>query len=30
MDAQREEYCSPTVYQSVASRLYRNLGKGQL
>ncbi len=24
-----EEYCSPTVYKSVASRLYRNLGKGK-
>jgi len=23
-----EEYCSPTVYQSVESRLYRNLGHG--
>jgi hypothetical protein len=29
MDAQREEYCSPTVYKSVASRLYRNLGHGR-
>ena len=29
MDAQHEEYCSPTVYQSVASRLYRNLGNGR-
>jgi hypothetical protein len=28
MDPQHEEYCSPTVYTSVASRLYRNLGKG--
>ncbi len=28
MDDQHEEYCSPTVYPSVASRLYRNLGKG--
>src|SRR5580658_387842 len=24
-----EEYCSPTVYKSVASRLYRNLGQGR-
>lgn len=29
MDAKREEYCSPTVYMSVASRLYRNLGHGR-
>jgi len=29
MDAQREEYCSPTVYKSVASRLYHNLGNGR-
>jgi hypothetical protein len=29
MDAAHEEYCSPTVYKSVASRLYRNLGKGK-
>jgi hypothetical protein len=29
MDARHEEYCSPTVYSSVASRLYRNLGKGR-
>jgi hypothetical protein len=29
MDPQHEEYCSPTVYSSVASRLYRNLGKGR-
>jgi len=29
MDAQREEYCSPTVYKSVASNLYRNLGNGR-
>jgi hypothetical protein len=29
MDAQHEEYCSPTVYKSVASRLYRNLGNGR-
>jgi hypothetical protein len=28
MDAQHEEYCSPIVYKSVASRLYRNRGKG--
>jgi hypothetical protein len=29
MDEQHEVYCSPTVYQSVASRLYRNLGNGR-
>jgi hypothetical protein len=29
MDQRHEEYCSPTVYKSVASRLYRNLGKGK-
>jgi hypothetical protein len=29
MDAQREEYCSPTVYKSVESRLYHNLGHGR-
>jgi hypothetical protein len=29
MDPQHEEYCSPTVYKSVASRLYRNLGNGR-
>ncbi len=29
MDAHSEEYCSPTVYKSVASRLYRNLGHGR-
>ncbi len=29
MDVQHEEYCSPIVYKSVASRLYRNLGKGK-
>jgi hypothetical protein len=29
MDAKREEYCSPTVYKSVESRLYRNLGYGR-
>jgi hypothetical protein len=28
MDAKREEYCSPTVYKSVESRLYHNLGHG--
>jgi len=28
-DDAREEYCSPTVYKSVASRLYRNLGHGR-
>ncbi len=28
MDEKREEYCSPTVYKSVASRLYKNLGNG--
>jgi hypothetical protein len=28
LDPQHEEYCSPTVYSSVASRLYRNLGNG--
>jgi enediyne biosynthesis protein E4 len=28
MDEKREEYCSPTVYKSVASRLYHNLGNG--
>ena len=28
-DAEHEEYCSPTVYKSVASRLYRNLGNGR-
>jgi len=26
MDATHEEYCSPTIYKSVASRLYHNLG----
>lgn len=25
----QDEYCSPKVYKSVASRLYRNLGKGR-
>ncbi len=29
MSPQQEEYCSPTVYKSVASRLYRNLGNGR-
>ena len=29
MDAEREEYCSPTVYKSVESRLYKNLGNGK-
>jgi len=29
MDPQDAEYCSPTVYPSVCSRLYRNLGKGR-
>jgi enediyne biosynthesis protein E4 len=29
MDEKREEYCSPTVYKSVASNLYRNLGNGR-
>jgi hypothetical protein len=29
MTEQRDEYCSPTVYKSVASRLYRNLGNGK-
>jgi len=28
-DPQHEEYCTPTVYKSVASRLYRNLGSGK-
>src|SRR6201998_846009 len=28
-DAAREESCSPTIYKSVASRLYRNLGHGR-
>jgi enediyne biosynthesis protein E4 len=26
MDEKREEYCSPTAYKSIESRLYRNLG----
>jgi hypothetical protein len=29
MSPEKEEYCSPTVYKSVASRLYRNLGHGR-
>ena len=29
MSAVQEEYCSPTVYKSVSSRLYRNLGHGR-
>jgi hypothetical protein len=29
MDDKRNEYCSPTVYKSVPSRLYRNLGNGK-
>jgi len=28
-DTDHEEYCTPTVYKSVASRLYLNLGKGK-
>jgi hypothetical protein len=28
-DAKREEYCSPTVYKSIESRLYRNRGGGR-
>jgi len=28
MDSSHEEYCSPTVYKSVESRLYHNLGHG--
>jgi len=28
-DATTEEYCSPTIYKSVESRLYRNLGHGR-
>jgi enediyne biosynthesis protein E4 len=28
-DNEHEEYCTPTVYKSVASRLYRNLGNGR-
>ena len=29
MDTEHEEYCSPTIYKSVPSRLYRNLGNGR-
>lgn len=29
MDDKRDEYCSPTMYKSVPSRLYRNLGGGR-
>jgi hypothetical protein len=29
MSPTQPEYCSPTLYKSVASRLYRNLGKGR-
>lgn len=29
MDPAHEEYCGPTVYKSVSSRLYRNLGNGK-
>jgi hypothetical protein len=29
MDEHRDEYCSPTVYKSVAARLYRNLGNSK-
>jgi hypothetical protein len=29
MGPDQDEYCSPTVYESVASRLYRNLGNGK-
>ncbi len=29
MDSKHEEYCSPTVYKSIASRLYHNLGHGR-
>ncbi len=29
IDAEREQYCSPTLYKSVSSRLYRNLGNGR-
>lgn len=28
-DATHEEYCSPTVYKSIESRLYRNLGSSR-
>ena len=29
MDDKHDEYCSPTVYKNVPSRLYRNLGAGR-
>jgi enediyne biosynthesis protein E4 len=29
MGPDQDEYCSPTIYKSVASRLYRNLGDGK-
>lgn len=29
MNAEREEYCDPKIYKSVASSLYRNLGNGR-
>jgi hypothetical protein len=29
MDATHDEYCNPKVYQSIESRLYRNLGHGR-
>ena len=28
-DATREEYCSPKIYKSIESKLYRNLGHGR-
>jgi enediyne biosynthesis protein E4 len=28
-DGTREEYCSPTIYKSIESRLYHNLGHGR-
>ena len=28
-DATHEEFCSPTIYKSIESRLYRNLGHGR-
>lgn len=28
LDSKHEEYCSPTVYKSIESRLYHNLGHG--
>ena len=28
-DAAHEEYCSPRIYKSIESRLYRNLGRGR-